>query len=772
MERHKRLGKQVCGISLTALAAASGHAWAQSAAATAATAPAAASAATAASSASAGGSPVQLQTVTVTATRRRENIRNVPVSASTISNDSLNAMATGGQDLTALAGRVPSLNAENSDGRAFPRFYIRGYGNTDFHINSSQPVSLVYDDVVLENSVLKGFPAFDLQQIEVLRGPQGTLFGRNTPAGVIKFDSVTPQDKFGGYISTSEATHNTENVEGAVNIPINDDLAARISFLQQHKDDWIGNTAPGQSNQYGGYNENAVRFQLQYAPSTDFSALLNIHEHRMEGSASLFRANVIQPGTDNLVPGFDVSKVQTDAVNGQHLESYGTDLHLNWTHGDYTFHSVTGFETVHFYTQGDVDGGFGDLNHLPSGPGVIPFADETADGLSNHHQFTQEIRVESKYSGPLNWQAGVFFFNEAYDVHSYVFDTFNNNIETSEVTSRQANNAEAIFGSLKYDVNTRLSLTGGLRFTNDRKTLNTNPNDLVAGGSDLDQSKGLSASTSDNKISWDVSALYRLTQTTNVYSRIATSFRGSTIEPAGPFNPMSVAAPETILSEELGVKSDLFDRRARVNFDVYHYVVTNQQLSAVGGTTNSTVLLNAQKAVGQGAELDFQTYLTDNLLFTLGGSYNYTQIRDPNLQVAVCASCTVKNPTTVNAAGARVANINGNPLPDAPKWNTNFTLRYSIPFGRGELYAFTDWVYRSKVNFTLYESDEFVGKGNIIGGLRLGYTWDHDRYEVAAFARNITNQVVLVGGIDFNNLTGYVNDNDERIFGLQFKARF
>jgi iron complex outermembrane receptor protein len=87
---------------------------------------------------------------------------------------------------------VPSLNIESSFGRAFPRFYIRGYGNTDFRLNASQPVSLVYDDVVQENPILKGFPAFDLERIEVLRGPQGTLFGRNTPAGVVKFESAKP----------------------------------------------------------------------------------------------------------------------------------------------------------------------------------------------------------------------------------------------------------------------------------------------------------------------------------------------------------------------------------------------------------------------------------------------------------------------------------------------------------------------------------------------------------------------------------------------------
>ncbi len=156
----------------------------------------------------------------VTAERRAENIRNVPSSISTVSRDDLDVLATGGQDVRVLAGRVPSLNVESSFGRAFQRFYIRGYGNGDFRLNASQPVSLIYDEVVQENPILKGFPIFDLDQIEVLRGPQGTLFGRNTPGGVVKFDSVRPASEFGGYVNISDATYNTANLEGAINIPL------------------------------------------------------------------------------------------------------------------------------------------------------------------------------------------------------------------------------------------------------------------------------------------------------------------------------------------------------------------------------------------------------------------------------------------------------------------------------------------------------------------------------------------------------------------------
>src|SRR5262245_36926982 len=176
----------------------------------------------------------QLEEVMVTAERRAENVRDVPSSISTVSKDDLAVLSTGGQDVRLLAARVPILNVESSFGRAFPRFYIRGYGNGDFRLNASQPVSLIYDEVVQENPILKGFPIFDLDQIEVLRGPQGTLFGRNTPGGVVKFDSVKPSNELEGYVNISEATYNTANVEGAINIPFGSGWSARLSGLYQH----------------------------------------------------------------------------------------------------------------------------------------------------------------------------------------------------------------------------------------------------------------------------------------------------------------------------------------------------------------------------------------------------------------------------------------------------------------------------------------------------------------------------------------------------------
>ena len=140
------------------------------------------------------GSPsaVTLDAVEVTAQRRVENIQDVPVSISIVPAQTLEAITAAAGDVRVLSGRVPSLNIESSFGRAFPRFYIRGLGNTDFDLNASQPVSLVYDDVVQENPILKGFPMFDLERVEVLRGPQGTLYGKNTTAGAINITTNQP----------------------------------------------------------------------------------------------------------------------------------------------------------------------------------------------------------------------------------------------------------------------------------------------------------------------------------------------------------------------------------------------------------------------------------------------------------------------------------------------------------------------------------------------------------------------------------------------------
>jgi iron complex outermembrane receptor protein len=156
--------------------------------------------------------PGTLEELVVTAQRHEQNVQDVPVSVSSLSGERLNAMFEGSGDIRELATRVPSLYAESSNGRLAPRFYIRGLGNTDFDLAASQPVSIIVDDVVLENVVLKSFPLFDIDRVEVLRGPQGTLFGRNNP-GIVNF-TVKPKAGFDGDVGLPMANSGTTTVKG------------------------------------------------------------------------------------------------------------------------------------------------------------------------------------------------------------------------------------------------------------------------------------------------------------------------------------------------------------------------------------------------------------------------------------------------------------------------------------------------------------------------------------------------------------------------------
>ena len=697
----------------------------------------------------------QLDTVTVTAQRRTENIKDVPVSVSTLQNEKLEVILSGGQDIRVLSGKVPSLNIESSTGRVFPRFYIRGYGNADFSIFASQPVSLIYDDVVQENPILKGFPMFDLANVEVLRGPQGTLFGRNTPAGVVKFESAKPSLKgVEGYYNFSQASHGTVNVEGAANIPLSNEWALRVSTLRQHRDDYVSNAYTHEPDSLEGYNEHAERVQVLYQPNGTFNALFNVHQRTAAGSSRVFRANIIKKGTNSLVDGFDAENVFTNGQNYQNLTTRGGNVRLSWDLGAVKLYSITGYETISSYnSRGDIDGGT-----PTSGPGFIPFQVETASVLPDLKQYSQEFRVESKKAGPVSWQAGVYYFDEDATGGS---DNYNPaGARTSRVVSNQQNKAWAAFGSVNYAVTDAFTVRGGLRYTNDKKdfaTLEATNVTLIGPAS---------VSTSKHKANWDLSGTYTLSPDVSLYARVATGFRAPSIAAPSASVPITVADAETITSYEAGVKADLLNRRARASLSVYDYDVKNQQLTVVGGDSNVTKLINAAKTKGRGIEAEIEGFVTPDFKIAASTSYNFTEIRDPSLSVNKCAQCTITNP--INAAGRVV--IDGNPLPQAPKWIVNLSARYNWPLAEGNLFVLTDWSYRSKVNFFLYEAAEFEGKALTEGGLRVGYNWAGGKYEVAAFGRNITNQQRVTGAIDFNNLTGFINE--PRQWGVQVKGAF
>ncbi|MUH71100.1 TonB-dependent receptor [Psychrosphaera haliotis] len=720
----------------------------------------------------------KLEKITVTALKRTQSIQDVPVSIATMSGERFENTFSSGDDILSLAARVPGLYAESSNGRVAPRFYMRGLGNSDFDLAASQPVSIIMDDVVMENVVLKSFPLFDIDQVEVIRGPQGSLFGRNTTAGIIKFTSRKPTSDFDAYVKAGMGSFGLVNLEGAVGGQIAEDLNARLSVLDQSKDDWIDNAFTGEKDALGGHDESAFRIQLAYNPTEDLDILFNYHDRSLEGTSSVMRANILTTGSNELNANYDRDKVFYDDGdnNPQEYDQDGWSLNVNYDLGAYMLTSITAMENADGRSKGDIDGGYicaeGQMNSFctadnRNGPGFIPFGAITEDRLNDLEQFTQEIRIASNGNDQLTWQTGLFYFDSSFGVESV--DGFYGATEVFH-----ENTTWAVFGQSTYAVNDDLTIIGGLRYTYDEKSISVGKQNedgfaVVIGAASIQEYAPIDVD--DGQWSWEAMANYTIDNNMSVYARLSNGFRAQSIQGrdvAFEGYP-SVAEAETIMSYEAGFKTDLLDNTLRLNGAVFHYVIDDIQLTAVGGNGNNVGLTNAGKGVGTGFEIDSEYRVNENLTVTAGFSFNDTELQDKNLLISTCGSgaCTPTDP--LNDDGA--AYVDGNPFPNAPKTIFTATARYSMPIAdEGELFIYSDYSHQGDTNLFIYETEEYKTDGQFELGLRIGYVHYDLDLEVAIFGRNITDEDNLKAGIDFNNNTGIVNE--PMSWGIEVKKNF
>jgi iron complex outermembrane receptor protein len=719
----------------------------------------------------------RLEEVLVTAQLRDESIQEVPISITSMTGDRLTARFASGDDILALSSAAPGLYIETSNGRLAPRFYLRGLGNADFTSAASQPVLLMMDDVVMEKVALKAFPLFDMAGVEVIRGPQGTLFGRNTTAGIVKINTRRPTEETEGYVNVTAGNFGTYNFEGALGGTIIDDtLTGRVSVLSQNRSDWVDNGFTGEDDALGGFNIAAARLQLQWTPTENLTFWLMHQLQDSESTTSLFRANVLSQGSNELNSNFDRDTVFYDGGDGNEggIKSNGTTIRMDWDVGDYTLTSITSFQDItDRFGRGDIDGGFGCLFTCtgPAGPASTPFNPAASPFIVNIdtggdldlEQFTQEIRLASNFDGRFNYQVGAFYFED-----DFFGTAANQNAGATEFligsTAAIENTTIAFFGQGSYEVTDRLTLTAGVRYTDDEKDA---VNVRYANGVPSEFLPEINLE--DDNISWDLSFSYGVFDSGQLYGRIATAFRAPTIQDRLEDDPeVTTADSETIMSYEIGYKAEF--ERLRYNAAAFYYVIDDIQLTAVGGAGNTTTLLNGEEGTGYGAEFELEFIATDNLTLSGGFGYAKTEINDSTLAVAPCGSglCSVLDP--LNADGQAL--IDGNPFQHAPEWTANFEIDYVYPLrgSNAELFLFTDWKFRGETNDFLYESIEYTTDTQFEGGLRFGYRNLQHNYQIGFFGRNITDEENILGGIDFANLLAYTNE--PRAYGIEASWRF
>ncbi|WP_287459574.1 TonB-dependent receptor, partial [Sphingomonas sp.] len=531
--------------------------------------------------------------IVVTAERRSENLQKVPVSVAAVSGADLRNFQAAGEDILSLSGRVPSLYIETTTGRIFPRFYIRGLGNVDFYLGASQPVSIIQDDVVLEHVVLKSNPVYDVAQVEVLRGPQGSLFGRNTTAGIIKFDTQKPTMDWQGRGSASWGSYNTVSADVGIGGPIvADKLAFRVSGMWQHRDNWVSNNYAGPSadgtkggkDVMGGFNDRNARLQLLFTPTDTFSIDVSGHVRDYDGTSTLFHRAALKKGSNNVqAEPRDIVAYDEANNNVQSYKTQGASVRAAWNFGGATLTSITAYEHSSGYSRGDTDGGAAvnfPFNGNPNGFG------QSEGYLRGLDQWTQELRLASDGNGPFKWQFGGFYFDsrditDFYQRGYFLLPTSAGYNPNNWVRLHDVNTSWAVFGQASYKIG-NLTLTGGARYTEDRKHTTLLQAALNAAGTtaNFPANAPRDVRLVGKEPSWDVSALYTVNPDLNLYARVARGFRGPTIQGRSAVfgAPFTTADSETIMSYEAGFKSQPTSN-LRFNATAFAYTVKNIQLN-------------------------------------------------------------------------------------------------------------------------------------------------------------------------------------------------
>lgn len=702
-----------------------------------------------------------LGTVTVTAQKRAESVQQVTAPISVVSGEKVReASLNSANEVTRY---IPNVSAGTADGHGRPRWWIRGLGTGDQGANTVSPVGIYMDDVYIANISATGFPLFDLERVEVLRGPQGTLWGKNTTGGAINFISKKPvfEDQPDGYFKVDMGNYANRAVEGAVGDTLVDDkLAARISFRTQAQDGYSENKAD--NNDRGGLEDDALRLQFLAALSDDLDANLNLHSRRYHDTGSSSQVNYgLNPNGSNQFGYVADPKQGSVAYNAKQtasVEQNGVDLTLNWQLGDYALTSISAIESFQRDALADTD--------------ATPLELQRGYTYADSRQVSQEIRLASPRADRLNWVGGLHYFHEDLDSknatgtldNTYIAPNYN------RVAYDQTDESYAIFGSMTYNFTSDFSLTGGLRWTRERKSIDlnrlVNSGTAVFSGGDWWKPSDISSplvvnAVQDESNTWsdwtyDLTPEYKLSDNARVYFKYSKGFRSGGYN-TGAVSQATVATvdPEFLKAYEVGLKSEWFDGRLNANASVFYYDYTDIQLNIVTAVNNQTVsrLANGAQGEAYGAEFELEAIPLQNLHVNFGLGLLHTEFTDY---------------TSGNN------DYSGNKFVRAPSESAVIGADYRIPLDiGGAIVLGTDWNTRSRQYFfTNDQSSAMRTGGYTLGNARVTYQLPGDKTSITAYTNNLTDKEYRNHTLPSGFQSAGVMYGDPRTFGVSVTTKF
>lgn len=543
------------------------------------------------------GPSASIEEIIVTAQKRAENVQAIPIAVSVITDADLNnKQIVNMEDIRRL---VPNLYMEQAlSGTTTPKMFIRGVGVDNQVFSFDTPIGLYFDDVYIARVTGALVDLFDVQQVEFLRGPQGTLFGRNSSAGALRLTTKLPSlDKFDGKISVGYGTRNQINANAAVGGPlVNDKLGFRMVFMSRHNDGF-------QTDQIGGsfMNNNiaALRGSLLYKPADNIDVI--VRGDYMADNSDPTQGSNFRFDTDNNL--FTLERTLT-ARNVNRVEPWGGSLTVNADLGSATFKSITAYRELAYRNAGDVDGR----------AAVQTFEVQQQD--LDEWQFSQEALFTGDTLGtmPVKWTVGAFYLHEKNDFKWAL------RIIAPPTTQffLQDTDTFAAYSQATVPVTDRFNVTGGLRYSYEKKAL-TATQALATGLPNT--AFRFDNSISAKKVNWHVSGDYEVVDDVRIYANAGTGFRSGGFNGSARDVPSILSGsfgPETVTNIEGGVKSQFLDNKARLNVDYFSsdYKGLQQAITLPDGTISTRNVTATVK--GFEAELTVIPVLGLELTGTLG----------------------------------------------------------------------------------------------------------------------------------------------------------
>jgi iron complex outermembrane receptor protein len=697
-----------------------------------------------------------VEEIVVTAQKRAENLQDVPVSVTALSAEAI--ADRGVNNVLALNNLAPGLRVSSGDAAANPKIFIRGVGLSDFNPNSSSGVGVYMDGVYIGSPLAQMAGFFDLQQVEILRGPQGTLYGRNNNGGAINVTTRRPTQTFTADASLEYATNNAVNATAAVGGPIIQDVLAFRVAAQYVADDGVT------YNRVTGNDVNATEYwagraSLLYTPTPDFELLAQVNRFVNRGDATqpqhraLFPATPAATGPDGFcAPSFYGSGQCTDLfgyadtdnddragdynLEGKDkIDLFNASVHADWRLGGVSLVSVTAWQWAHRAALENTD--------------VSPLQMLEINYQSRQQQFTQELRLQSNdQAARLNWVVGGFFMDETVEDNTQQ-DTLRdyrpffvtpdnptgfdlaNSIAVFAHPDTQDTRSYALFGQADYRLTDRLVATVGLRWSADEKDFDYRS---TAEGSIVLLESRQSKTFSD----WSgrLGLRYDLSDDANVYATYNRGYKSGGFFGGLATNAAEVAPydNEILDAYEIGLKSELFDRRVRLNLSGFYYDYQNQQVFAQAVRNGLTVLIlnNAASSEVYGAEAEIVARPSRNFEVNAGLSLlqaEYGEYRSEG------------------------QDYTGNRLPQSPKVTFNMAASYTVPLASGAaITATANADYSSKIYFDNSNAERLSQDGVWIAGAQASWRSPDAAIEAGVFARNLFDETYTVSISNIDSL--------------------